>query len=612
MRAAAVRSVATLEGPHGSGPDPPVRITVAAGEACLPSDRVLDLRCDAVSGAADVLTADAVHAAARRLRQPYIDYIGALGAASADPRWWTCSVAERNPFVSQAFHLLSVTAAALALIERGGHRHVVADEPSIARAIAGTLRLRGDAVDISGPSWRSRIVDAAAGVVRFVGHRLYFVAKWTSRILQARFARARGAPALAALAASGDPITVVQTWVDRRCFDAATGTLTDFANVAGIRQALIERGHRVATLPLILRSVPFGAAMRAALARPEPTLLPEAHVTIGDVLRVVIASCRRLPRREYPPFEGIAAQPLLERDDRREHAHHRILDNQLLDRMVVRWRRAGLRVARVVHSFEAHTWERVLATALRREYPGVRIVGILSPALSRFRMNEFLTAEEWQRAPLPDRVITYGPLATSELCAAGCPVDRVVTGAAPWLRRLTSEPAADAIAPQHRAVLVAFGIDRIESRELLAGVRAALGDVPDVLVWLKCHPTLPTEWIGGAALPPHFLVIDRSIADALREAPVAVYGSTGVALDALASGALPVHLRVRSCVDQDPLEFWPDLHAIATDPAALKTMTIEALNVTPERRAERAKAGRRALREYFGVDTGDLYKVVLE
>jgi hypothetical protein len=587
------------------------RVEIAVGHRVTPGPgvKVLDLCGRRAALDEGPVNAGALHAAAGRLRGAYIQYISDRGREWGDSSWWTGCVAERNPFVSRAFHLLTRLAVAVDAIESDpGRWQVVCDEPAMAEAIAETLAQRGHTV-VRPQHATARWGRALRLAAEFLARRVFFIAKWTRRILAARFAGARRQPPLTSLVASGQPLTIVQTWLDRRCYDVATGTLSDFANFTEVKRRLVERGHPVVTVPFVLRSVPYGRAVRAALARPEPTLLPEAYMAIGDVLRVVARSFAPRRSRPYPPFSGLQCRALFDRDEAREWVHHRRLENDLLDAMVARWRRAGLQVGRFIHTFEAHTWERVMALALDRDYPAARRIGFLAPALSRLRLNEFLTADEWARAPLPHRVVTYGPRATAYLAAEGCPAAPLVTGAAPWLSKLTVDPQHGDVRAERRAVVVLFSIDLEEARELLARVRLALERTTDLDVRLKFHPTLPYERARHRSpLPPHFMVVNARLSEALLDVPVAVYGSTGASLEVLGSGVVPVHVRLASCVDQDPLELWPDLREVADDPNALRDIVLRHLERPITDRTARRARGVDALRAYFGPETPAFYE----
>lgn len=586
-----------------------VQIAVGSPSATAAGTNVLDLRLGRAALADGPLGPGALHAVAERLRGAYIRYISDRGREWDQASWWIGWLAERNPFVSQAFHLLTRLVAALEAIDRDpGLWQVVCDDPAMATALQDALAARGHAV-VRQKRPATRVVAAGRLAAEFLARRLYFVAKWTRRILVARFAGARRQAALTAAIRSGQPLTIVQTWLDRRCYDEAAGTLTDFANFAGVKRWLRDGGQTVIAMPIVLRSVRYGKAVRSALARPEPTLMPEAYMAIGDVFRVALRSFAPRRRRVYPPLAGLPCGALFDRDDAREWIHHRRMENDLLDAMVARWRRNGFRVGGFLHTFEAHTWERVMGLALQREYPAARRIGFLGPALSRFRLNEFLTADEWMRAPLPHRVVTYGQLSTEHLQAVGCPADRLITGAAPWLKRLTGEPQDDVDRPERRAVLVVFSIDPIEGGELLDRVERAFEHERDLQVWLKFHPTLPFARVRvHRRLPPHFLVLERPIGEALLEVPVAIYGSTGASLEALTAGVVPVHVRLAGCLDQDPLEFWPELREVVDDPTALRDIVLHHMPRPAGDRAVRRARAHRVLREYFGQDDARFYE----
>lgn len=551
----------------------------------------IDLRRGAPLDDPEALSPDELKRAAEALRGAYLEYVGARAADyGADERWWTGTVAERNPFVSQAFFGLTRVAAAIARIEAAGRPvHVEADADEVAEALAASLEARGHQVDLRTRAARSTFRDLAELVAR----RVFFAAKFLRRAASARAAGVRRKARSA-----GADLVVIHEWIDQRNFDAASGTLTPFANFAAVSERLREQARPVATLAFILRTVPYPAALGAAMRRNGVALVPEAFAGVRGLLAIIARSFRR-PRRMYPPLNGVVVQPLFDADDRRDWVHHRWVETEMTAAMVRGWRRAGLRIARVIYSFENHTWERVFNRALARDFPEARRIGFQGPALSRFRLNEFMTESEWRSSPVPHRVVTFGPAASAALRESGAPSSILVTGAAPWLQRLLSMPVPSADA---NAVLVILSIDEAESREVLERAAAALGG-RGLTVVVKCHPTMPLERVWGRqSLPDGFRVDTRAIAHLLRDCAVVIYGSSGGALEALGAGAYAVHVRTSRVLDQDPLELWPALHDVAGSTADLARLAGARLSEPVDGRRALQERGRAALAAYLGQD----------
>lgn len=576
-------------GTHHPAPAKARRVSI--GTAATAGGVLLDLRLDAPLDDPSALSPAELKRAAESLRQAYIEYIGSLaGEYGADPRWWTGTVAERNPFVSRAFFSTTRVAAGVARIESiEGDVHVRADG-DIAASLAATLISRGQMVEAQAPAGRTR----AAELAELAARRAFF----TARILRRRMAARAAGLVRAARAAAGAELVVIHEWIDQRNFDAASGLLQPFANFSAVSARLKERGAKVATLAFVLRTVPFDAALRALATKDTVALVPEAFVGLGDIARIIARSAVR-PRRRYPALAGIEVQAIFDTDDRRDWIHHRWAETELVDAMVRGWRRAGLDIGRVIYSFENHTWERAFCRALAREFPRARRIGFHGPALSRFRLNEYMTPAEWAACPGPHRVVTFGPLASQALAAAGAPGPCLATGAAPWLARLLSMPAPD---PSRRAVLAVLSIDEAESREVLERTVAALGG-REIAVIVKCHPTMPARRVWGSRpLPANVRFDSRAIAELLGESAVVVYGSSGGALEALGAGACPVHVRTSRVLDQDPLELWPDLHDVAESISHLATIVDDRLRESRVAAGERQARGRAVLSGYIGRD----------
>ena len=126
--------------------------------AYLGQDVAVADRCeDAVGPAAKrIEISRPLKAAATALRQEYIEYIGRLGRARRSAEWWSSTLAEKNPYVSNTFFVACCVATCREIVGRGGHGDAllfVVDNVSLRRALARNL---------AGATFEVRVVERRA------------------------------------------------------------------------------------------------------------------------------------------------------------------------------------------------------------------------------------------------------------------------------------------------------------------------------------------------------------------------------------------------------------------------------------------------------------------
>jgi hypothetical protein len=500
-----------------------------------------------------------------------VRYIAEWGkAAGDDERWWLEGVAEKNPYVSKTFQWLVWSEAVTEAVRGVGSevdRIVLLAEPEALRAdIAARVQ------DLGG--WRVerselpglRFGSAVAAAIEFIARRGYFVLVHTYQWVLARLIyRMQSAPPLRRLLAAGRPLSAVYTWIDPRSFDAR-GQLRD-SYFGDLHRYLADVGDSPVLVPMVLRTMPYRKALMRLRRLDHPVLVPHAALSPADIFGLTLGSIRppALPR-PIPKFRGHDISALVLADSRTYWVRaNAAAAARVLGRATARWRKAGINFSRAIYPFENHAWERGLTLAWRRVSPTTRLVGFQHPRPARLLLSYHLGPAEDTRAPLPDRIVTSGELASKLLAAWGLPSDRLLTGGAirqaDLLRRTagpTPQPRASTAPPK---VLLAMPIGLDEAAEALMISLEAFGGRPQYRLVVRCHPSNPLPKVLGALgiseLPSGAVEGAGDLADLLSCSDVVVYTTSTASLEAVASGVPVVHLETFSTLDMDALEQEP-------------------------------------------------------
>lgn len=571
-------------------------------------------RCEASFGPAAkrIELSSALKAAARGLRQAYIDYVGELSQTRPSADWWSSTVAEKNPYVSDTFFLACCVLACREIVGQGDHGAatlLVVENPALRRALARNLTGATAGIRVvERGAWK--LVAAARAAARMFARKGYWLGVNLARVFHARHRlRLHCTRAITEAVRSRTPVCLIHTWVDERAHDPATGRFWD-QDFGEVRRHLEAKGKHVFTAPDILRAVSFPRVLGYVASEPDAYLVPEAFLRLRDVLAVLARAWLHVPRRrQYPPLAGLDISDLIYEDEWNDWASPRTAGHLLVARWVLRWKQSGLQIERFIYTFENHAWERCVCDAFRRLYPDARLLAHQPNGLPLFLMNYFIATAERDVVPLPDLIITNGCYASRILKGSGYDPDRVVCGGG--LRQRYLQAWLDGVPPRARErdgvkrVVVTPSIGYGETLELLRKAIAAFAAAPDLSVIIKCHPSMPFEKIapalGGGALPPHITVSKTPLKMLLREADVLVYnGGAFPSVEALAAGVPVVHVEPEFALDLDPLDACPELRIDARSPAEILACVRQRLAEDPAKAVATRERSHRVLRELIG------------
>ncbi|MBI4596982.1 MAG: hypothetical protein HY737_01090 [Candidatus Omnitrophica bacterium] len=501
---------------------------------------------------------------ALELKSSFVDWIAAIGDAQRlSPRWWGSKMASKVPVQTDLFLLVCysqlirawgcgerVAPAELIVVEDpwlfGLLRRHAAMAPRLEfRGGAGTLRVVLDAL-----YWLAKIPWSAA-----------FTVRWALQAMMMTRASWRGAKRPKA-PCGGERGIFLYTWIEPRSF-TSDGTLHD-PYTGRLMELLTRQGERVRRLTPI--KVP--QRLLARLRRDAPqTVLTARYLRLSDVLLAGMTCVRIRGVSRHAIFRQLNYTALLHRELLREWGDpsfaYTWLFYRAMRRLAREWKDA---VKCVIYPFENQPWEKLLCLAFRQEASSVRLIGYQHALIQPLWLSYFPGKTEFAGAPMPDRVVTNGPVSFQLLRAAGYPAKQLVDGGALRYEHLfsaSSAPRGDALrSPDTLSVLVALPISQGQARALLHDLlelfsapwmderRASM-----VRFIVKPHPDTPiAQVMGRATFPAWFTLSEEPLTSLLAHTDVYLAATSSSARWEAHALGLPVLKYTDEFIDLDRLE----------------------------------------------------------
>jgi hypothetical protein len=515
------------------------------------------LRWKTVVGTEPLPLGPRLNATAHRLRMPFLRTMAELGRRYQSIGWWVSRLSERNPMVSPLFLRCCYLVTALELLrESEEDLLIVSDSAALLDSIAREARASGWKVERRGEA--EEVHNAFQSLLRIA----VFTWRWMRRT--------RGS------AARVDGI-LLRTWLDESSF-GGDGTLHDryFTKLSSWLQA---RGHRVTIMPVLMNLRRSEREAWRWLAASGRNILDRWTLHgAGDVARAIMACASQLRIRfQSVHIAEIDATALFEEERQRSLFDTGSLDAALWYTLPKRLAKRGDRVTLFLDLFENMITEKPLLAGFREFMPSTRIVAFQHAVPAPLLVSIFVPAEEVDFAPLPDRILTNGSFFTRVLVDAGLPA--ALAGEAPALRYEYIHEMNDAV--HGDGVLVPLPLPLDDAVELLAKVHAALSADSTIPVLVKPHPmsdlsdVLRTAGIDG--VPAHWTIASGDMKSALRRAKVVVTLGSSTAFEAVAAGWSVVTVGRDAALDQNPLQWFPEIDHTVYEPDAIHAAVRSAL-----------------------------------
>lgn len=476
--------------------------------------------------------AEELNRVAHEIKQPFLDWIAAIGSRQKDKlNWWASRLATKSPLQTDFFPLVCYHQLFQSWVAQGPRsrpRMVVVEDPWLRSLLQRDFASSGAAFvgskyDVAAASayWLVRIPLVIGYVVA-----LYVWAKLLASLVLPR------SPSY-----SREPIAepreiLLYTWIEPSCF-RSSDRLTD-VYTGRLEEILAKHGETVKRLTPLVIKTKFLRRLRSVVR--ELVVTPQ-YLGLQDILRTAVSLFHLDDFKAIGPLASCDYSPLFLRELLHEWGHPAFAGYQLSYFAMRRVaRKHGSRLKCVIYPFENQPWEKMLCLALRHEAPHVRLVGYQHSSVPTLLLCFFLGKDEPAYVPLPDFIVTNGQATLDLLKQGGFPEKRLVDGGAlrfEHLFHVKEKKIANGVANKvEYRVLVGFPTFQPPAASLLRDL-LELFQTPfldshhehRVAFILKCHPDLPWERLGHKSklLPAWFTVSERRLDELLEESDLFLY-----------------------------------------------------------------------------------------
>lgn len=545
-----------------------------------------------------------------RLRQPYIDWIGQLSLLNDSLEWWASELAAKTPY-SRLYIRICLLAVGRELIARGFDRPtlIVCSSPALYDEVVCFASERGIEIQqLPTESWFPKLRSATElgrrygqGAYRRMRRLTGHVFGTGQAALESELSYRRRLLAQRGIAPGGDfsgeDAILLFTWVDQRNF-GPDGRYRD-PHLGPLGEMLRAQGCRVAYVPTLLASAPFADVVDRLRQTGERLFFPELYVSDKerkDCYRRASKFRPLVPEElmvSHVPVQRLACENVEEK--RMELA--RMLT---YERMVANLSAVGVCPREIIHTFEGHSWEQVLAWSVRRHMPDTRVVGYDNVNFSRMALCLYPARCEYGLRPLPDRIVTNGPRFREILLAENIPPSLVTVGCGLRHAYLWDQPVARFQSDQNgqgrvTRVLVATAMSLGDAVELVTKALEAFAGDREYEVIVKYHPgmdgKLAMRYLGELAHSENILYVTDPIHELLPSADIILYTYSVVCYEALYYGVPPVFVKSESFLNLDQLDATPEVRWEARTPEDLRRVAGEIMGMsTVERRTWRKRS----------------------
>lgn len=485
-----------------------------------------------LAAAKAVNIAEELNRVACEIKQPFLDWIAAIGSRQKDKlNWWASRLATKSPLQTDFFLLVCYHKLFQSWVAQGPRsrtRMVVVEDPWLKSLLQRDFASSGAAFLVS------RYDVAAASAYWLV--RAPLVIGYV--IVTSVWAKLLACLVLPRFSSDGrEPMAesrriLLYTWIESSCF-RSSDRLTD-VYTGRLEEILAKQGEAVTRLTPLVIKTKFLRRLRSVVR--ELVVTPQ-YLGLQDILRTAVSFFHLDDFKAIGPLASCDYSPLFLRELLHEWGHPAFAGYQLFYFAMRRVaRKHGSYLKCVIYPFENQPWEKMLCLAWKHEAPHVRLIGYQHASIPSLLLCFFLGKDEPAYVPLPDFIVTNGKATLDLLRHGGFPEGKLVDGGALRFEHLfhmeERQRANGATKKNEYRVLVGFPTFQPPAasllRDLLDLFQAPFLDAHQkhqVTFTLKCHPDLPWEILGhkGKPLPAWFTVSERRLDELIEEADLFLY-----------------------------------------------------------------------------------------
>lgn len=532
----------------------------------------------------------------------YIKLVGSLGKEFNSRRWWGTDIASKNRFTSGLPYLLHQFVKVEQILRNEYFDVLVILNPPWLIVSALKELLRKNAIKHDYLKERNAVTVRVR--LKICGKILGVLYNMFKVIMLMVYAKSQLRESIKKVASAETPYYVVKTFIYDHSF-SQDGSYRDV--FFGILPDFLKRNNKELLIYAAILGNYKYCTTKIKECREQVIIPVEALLSITDILQaaVQIFFCRFRIRKELLFFENdvkTMAENLL------TETFNGLQYYQFLHYWATRRLVAFCSVDSFLLTYENNPWEKMCVMAVKEHSPDTVIIGYQHTVIPQASANMFVSREEREVVPMPDKILTVGS-APKDIMERYGHYERGKIEPACGLR---FEYLFD-ILPSKRGhsntILLALeGI--YDVYKMVNYAFKELKDSPYAVI-IRTHPVLPLEkmrrdipkelWLNSNFQ----LSKQNSLKHDIESSDIVMYWGSTVALEALSMGKPVIHFETGSVLSYDPLFECNYLKwkVSKQDPLIEKINEIYALS-EDEFYAQQEKA-RAYLRNYFYPVTDD-------
>jgi hypothetical protein len=544
--------------------------------------------CDEVLGSANCFdVTDRFHGIARELRQPFLDFVVAVGEEQQDRLgWFSSSFAWKDPDASDLFLLICYLKLLESLATDPKSESLlvlIEDRWLYAQSLLSLSGPRGDVDFGSAPRlWPTKVLSLMRGLAGRAIWMLRIIREYVSNARHRRRYDRRGKH---------------DTWMyslpHPRCFDGQTRWNDPF--FGKLDAILGEAGYSVGRLiPPDALGFASEIAQRAGYVYPIILELSAGRL-VTSLMAVWRARLKSVPRVDGLDVSQLALREWWMDFGRALWCQHRLLYECALQAMKAH------HPTTLIFPYENQPWEKMLVSAAREV--GVRSIGYQHSTVPRFLLSYFFGRNEAASLPLPDVILTTGRQQARLLIEGGTPAARTAVAGSLRYQHVHRAEGLSGVSQRGetatKRVLVVTSHDLSLTSSLLRAIESAFpdhGQASGLSLFYKPHPTLQAVRQTAASW---MTSVTGDLTPQLSAFDVVVTAATTVGLEAFFLGIPVIKYRADVLIDLDPMDALPEGTFITASHSDLR-----------QRIEQAALAGRREVSTEVSGVRSDLFPAV--
>lgn len=266
-----------------------------------------------------------------------------------------------------------------------------------------------------------------------------------------------------------------------------------------------------------------------------------------------------------------------------------------------------------LYPFENYAWEKLTILGLNKN-PMIRTKGFQHAFISRSSFKYFISQEEKEIVPLPEKIITLGKK-TQEIMNKYGNYDQNIFSVGCALRQEYIEKIEPLPKSAHKKILVPLTMAIEESVAIFKFIYESELYHEGCEVIFRCHPFVPVEALKHKIpfdLPPYFKFSEcEDVLSEIRLIDFVLYTWTTVAIEALKMGKPVIYMDILSRKYVDPLFECLHLKRIASEPKALRLAVRNLYSMKESDFYAEQELAQAYLKDYFFPVTRDNMEVFL-